>query len=477
MKDLNFRLFNRQCAALLMCGLLSLFGMVGSASAECVTGTSASGPDPSVFTLLIDATSNCSNMSANMFGCNVDASGGCTITNPNTNQTISVTLTNGSVGGTTPIDWLTTSAVGSLVDFVIVVGATGGGTCGFNYSPGSDYGAGLAFKKANGNFQKINSVSFCSDFTEPAPDVPRLVVTKTVTMAADTICASGTDSLDINAGDDVRYCYTVENVGAGLGEGVILVDDAGSPGNTADDFAVTLTGLNNDGSLSSGGTATGMSGLVTIVEPGAVVNTATATATGLGGAVVVTATDTATVTAVLAAEACPDNYQDAVNQLSLTTGLDFAFLQDPNQGSRRSVCVPDGANGAADTIRVACIDQCITKPVCETDPTQPECALSVCKPSGVWTADDANGVCGPVVTTPTDPPPYCWEVQQDLNKDCALNDWDPQEESVLHIKKGHVNPYVYQSCYSSGGRYVCETMCFSFSATDALACPPGSTVF
>ena len=477
-----FKLFGNKGAVLTMCGFLSMFGMAGFAGANCVTGTSVLGPDPSVFTLLIDSTSNCGNMSGNMYGCDVDATGSCTITNPNTSETITVSLTSGAVGSNTPLDWSTLDP--SLVDFVIVVGATGGGTCGFSYTPGSDFGAGLGFLKSNGTYQKVNSVSFCSDFAEPAPDVPRLIVTKTVTTAADDTCSSDTDSLDTGAGADVRYCYIVENVGAGLAESVTLDDDAGTPGDTSDDFSVTLTGLNSDGSLSSGGTATGMSGLVTIAQAGTVVNTATASATGLGGTVTVTAIDTATVNAVLVAEICPDNFQQAVNQLSQSTGLDYAFLLDPNQGGRLSVCAPNGldSNGNPDpniakAIRIGCVDQCVTKPICQTDPSNSQCFPSVCEPSGSWTADDVNGNCAPVTTTATDPLPYCWEVQQDLNKDCVLNEWDPQEETMHHIKKGHVNPYVYQSCYSSGGRYVCETMCFSFSAADALDCPPGSTVF
>jgi len=470
------RLCNSKGAALAMCGFLSMFGMAGSASAECVTGTSALGPDPASFTLLVDATSNCSNMSSNMYGCDVDASGSCTITNPSTGETITVSLTSGAVGSSTPVDWSTTSP--SLVDFAIVVGATGGGTCGFNYNPGSDYGAGLGFRKSNGSYQKVNAVSFCSDFTEPAPAEPRLVVTKTVTVAADTTCAEDVNELEVAAGDDVRYCYTVENVGAGLAEAVTLADDAGTPADAADDFYVMLTGLNGDGSLSSGGMATGMSGLVNIAEAGTVINTATAAADGLGGTVTVTATDTATVNAVMVAEACPDNFQDAVNQLSLTTGLDYAFLLDPNQGGRLSVCAPNGDNNSARAIRVGCIDECVTKPICETTPNDPACSPSVCEPSGVWTADDpATGICGPVTTTAADALPYCWEVQQDLNRDCVMNEWEPQEESVHMVKKGHVNPYVYQSCYKSGGRYVCETMCFLYPGDSAANCPPGSTVF
>ena len=475
------RLCNSKGAALAMCGFLSMFGMAGSASADCVRDTS----DPSSFALLVDSTSNCGNMSSNMYGCDVDAAGNCTITHPTSGETMTVKVTSGGVGSNALIDWTTVGVDSSQVDFAIVVGATGGGTCGFNYFTGSDYGVGIGFLKSNGSYQKINSISFCTDFDDPVADVPRLVVTKTVTTAADATCSESVNELEIAAGEDVRYCYKVENVGIGLAESVSLLDDAGTPGDPppgelGDDFNVSLDGLNSDGSLNSGGMATGMSGLVTIAEAGTVINTATATADGPGGTV--TASDTATVNAELVAEICPENFQTAVNQLSQETGLDYAFLLDPNQGGRLSVCAPNGAvdsnnNASARAIRVTCIDQCITKKICETDPTNADCDPSVCEPSGVWTAEDANGACVPLTASTADAPPYCWEVQQDLNRDCILNEWEPQEESVHAVKKGHVNPYVYQSCYKSGGRYICETMCFLYPGDSVEACPSGSTVY
>lgn len=470
--------------AVAMCGILLMFGMADSARAECLTGEF----DPSSFTLLIDASSSCANLSDNMFGCEVGGTGSCTITNDITNETITVTLTNGTVGGTTPIDWSVMNPLGSLVDLAIIVGANNGGSCGTTYTPGSAFGEGLIFRKTNGSNQKVGKLYFCSDFAEPPPDVPRLIVTKKVTTEDDDTCSAGTDSLDIGAGESVRYCYTVENVGAGLAEAVTLIDDAGTPGASdpvpTDDFSVTLNGLNNDGSLNPGGLATGMSDPVIITEAGTVVNTATASATGPGGTVEVTASDTATVNAVQVAEICPDNYQEAVNQLSQTTGLDFAFLQDPNESSRRSVCVPNGNNGAADTVRVGCIDQCVTKPECVSNLDDPACSPSVCEPSGSWTTKRTGTEPGtfectdlPLTAPVTGPLPYCWEIQQDLDGVCStLNEWKPQEETVLTIKKGHVNPYVWQTCYSSGGRRVCETMCYLFPGESPSACPPWSRI-
>lgn len=471
MKNSVLKLPGSKTAALTMCGILSLFGMTQSANADCITGPS----DPSSFSLLIDASSSCSNLD-NMYGCEIGSSGSCTITNTGTGETINVSLTNGAVGGTTPIDWSSTSPTGKLPDFVIILGANAGGTCGFNYVPGSNFGSGLIFEKNNGSNQKVNGMSVCSDFVEPPPSEPRLILKKTVTktVSADPVadCADSQDLIEVNAGNEVRYCYKVENVGAGLAENVTLEDDEGTPGST---IGVTLTGLNNDGSLNSGATATG-SLLATMLEAGSLFNTAMAEAYGLGGTMMVTATDTATVKTIQVAESCPANYQDAVNQLSQATGLDFAFLQDPNQSSRRSVCVPNGANGAANTVRVACVDQCIVKPVCETNPDDSACSPSVCEESGAWTTG-VGAQCSAVQNPPEGVQPYCWEIQQDLNQDCTLNEWEPQEETILNIKKGHSNPYVYQSCYSSGGRYVCETMCFTYFPGDEANCPPNSTVF
>jgi hypothetical protein len=471
----------RKGALLALCGIFSLVGITESAIAACVTGDS----DPASFSLLIDASSSCDNID-NMYGCEIDASGSCTITNPNTGETILVSLTNGTVGGTIPISWSSSSPNGSLADFVILIGATAGGTCGFNYVPGSDFGNGLIFEKSNGSNQKVNGVSVCSDFSEPPPSEPRLILEKTVTrtVTADPVadCATAQDLIDVNVNDEVRYCYTIENVGAGLAESVTLQDDEGTPGSTIN---VTLSGLNNDGSLNSGATATG-SRLATLLEAGSLFSTATATASGLGGTIIVTATDSVTVSAI--AESCPTDYQNVVNQLSQSTGLDFAFLQDPNLSGRRSLCVPNGANGSPDTRRYACIDQCITRPECE-DPNNPLCiGPSVCEPSGSWstkrTGTDVITGYGTYECTAlprpiqaTNPAPYCWEIQQDLGADCGIPDeLEPQEETTLNIKKLHVNPYVWQTCYSSGGRYVCETMCYIFAGEDATACPLNSTI-
>jgi hypothetical protein len=485
MKESILNLFERKRAVLAIFGIVSMFGMAGPANAQCVTGPN----DTAAYTLLIDASSTCANLSENMFGCEVAPGGtGCQIMN-NDGETIDVMLDNGTVGDIIPIDWRVQNAVGPLVDLAILVGATNGGSCGFAYPPGAGSGEGMIFQKSVDpvRYQKVNKLFFCSDFDQPAPDVPRLVVTKTVTTESDTTCSSSVESLDVSPGDKVRYCYKVKNIGIGDAESVTLNDDAGTPGDTIDDFLVTLS--LPDGSplgtnpLVSDAEVSGMSNLVTMDKVGTVVNTAKASATSALGTSH-EATDTATVNVVVVAEICPDNFQEAVNQLSLETGLDYAFLADPNEGGRLSVCVPNGepdplGNPTANTKRYACIDQCVTKPECVLDPTATGCSPSVCEPSGSWSTFE-DGICTADAPDPipTNPLPYCWEIQQDLDGKCStpLNVWQPQEETVIKIKKGRVNPYVWQSCYTSGGRYVCETMCYIYPGETDAACPLSSTV-
>ncbi|MGI9309615.1 MAG: hypothetical protein ACR2P6_10150, partial [Gammaproteobacteria bacterium] len=59
MKLLDLKLCDSKGAALAMCGFLYMLGMSGSANADCFVEQP---PDPSNFTLLIDATSSCSNL-------------------------------------------------------------------------------------------------------------------------------------------------------------------------------------------------------------------------------------------------------------------------------------------------------------------------------------------------------------------------------------------------------------------------------
>lgn len=113
-------------------------------------------------------------------------------------------------------------------------------------------------------------------------NIPQLTIQKTVT-TADGTCP-GQESLNVSAGDTVKYCYVVSDPGDAPLYNVALVDDNGTPGDTGDDFPVTLTSgltdVDGDGfadDLATGATATGEA-LVTLTlsTAGTVVNIGTA---------------------------------------------------------------------------------------------------------------------------------------------------------------------------------------------------------
>jgi len=457
--------------ALLAGGFMMMLGLSGAVLGECIQDPS----DPSLFNVLIDASSSCAALSDNMQGCQMDSSGSCTITNEATGETITVRLDSGRVGGNTPVSWSSTFSDASNskageVDFSIIVGATGGGSCGWSYTPGSDYGLGLAFLKSNGSVQKMNDIYFCSDFIGPPAGVSRLVLTKTVTRASGACGVDDSATLTVDTGEDVKYCYVVENVGIGDAENIELVDDEGTPDDGGFE-TITLDGL--DGStLRSGAIAIGESLVVSFAEPGQVVNTATASAAD--GA---KHTATATLDVNQALGSCPPAFQSAVDQQVSETGeYPFAFLGDPKKPDQPAVCTPSSTNLAVASTSVSCIDGCAIKPECVDTPNAPGCSPQICQPSGAWTTDDANGVCGPAITDANSPLPFCWEVNQDLNRDCVLNDHQPLSTIAVEVQQLHSNPYVYQSCVRSRRGTVCSTTCYLYPGEDASVCPAGSIV-
>lgn len=466
----------RQCKflAVMAGGLVMALGLSGTALGGCVQDKSV---DPSLFNVLVDASSSCEALSDNMRGCRVDSSGSCTMVNPNTGETITVNLTAGSVGGSTPVNWYSTTTDvanprAGEVDFAIIVGATGGGTCGWSYTPGSDFGAGLGFLKSNGSIQKMNDIYFCSDFIGPPPAVSRLVLTKTITKAGGVCGVDDSATLTVDTGVEVKYCYVVENVGIGDAENIRLIDDNATPGNPGDDFEVTLSPLNGT-TLNSGATASGKSGVVAFTTPGQVVNTATVTADD--GA---TSSASATLDVTQGLGTCPPAFQTAVDQQVEQTGeYPFAFLGDPKKPDLPAVCTPSSTNTAVASTSVTCIEGCAIKPECVDTPTAAGCSPQICQPSGVWTTvNDETGECGPAITDENSPLPFCWEVNQDLNRDCVLNGGEPMVSFGVEVKLVHSNPYVYQSCVKSRKGTVCSTTCYLYPGEDASVCPAGSVI-
>ena len=456
------------------------------------TGTTTSGScikspsDPSQFSILINAPSSCAALSSNMYGCQVDATGGCTITKGT--ETITVQLTQGSVGGTTPISWEVTGSTAAnpkagTVDISIAVGATAGTSCGWVYTPGSSYGVGTAFRKTNNTYQKISKIYFCSDFQAPPPAVPRLSVNKTVMAKGGTCGVDDVDLLDAKTGTEVEYCYVVENLGNGNADNLVLVDDHATPTDTSDDFEVSLTGLDG-GVLAAGGEATGKSPAVLITTAGKLINTATVDGNSVDDPDydVPSASDTATVNAEQALVQCPEAYQKAVDQLVTddTNSFTYAVLYNPKKPEDVSVCVPSNIDeDDDDSLRVRgtdCIDDCVLKPGCDQTPLPAGCSPQVCQSSEAWTTHNQSGACTGPATNTDGKLPYCWEVEQDLDQNCVLNDTQPMVTHEVITRQIHSNPYVYQSCAKSGGRNVCKTYCYLYPGESSSVCPKGSII-
>ncbi|MFA6299813.1 MAG: hypothetical protein WC642_11640, partial [Nocardioides sp.] len=138
---------------------------------------------------------------------------------------------------------------------------------------------------------------------------PALVIAKTVTTENGT--CPGTESINIQSGDTVKYCYEVTNPssttsppGAALYDLTLVTDDNRTPSVPSDDFTVALTGLTDvdgDGQhddLAPGGQASGQK-LVNIVASTTGTHTNTASVTGYtypgDTSLPLTASDTASV--------------------------------------------------------------------------------------------------------------------------------------------------------------------------------------
>ncbi|MDP3891150.1 hypothetical protein, partial [Nocardioides sp.] len=172
---------------------------------------------------------------------------------------------------------------------------------------------------------------------------PELAIAKTVTTASGT--CPGAESVNIQSGDTVKYCYVVTNpstaaAGAPLYDLTWVTDDNRTPSIPSDDFTVSLTGLTDidgDGQiddLAAGGQAHGEK-LVNIVASttGTYTNTATVKGYTFSGdtSAPLTASDTASVNVtfipapgILLTKTVTDS-NDAGNTASLDEVLTYTF--------------------------------------------------------------------------------------------------------------------------------------------------------
>jgi len=426
--------------------LLALLAVPATVMAGCLTTPN------SQFTMLVDASSSCGALSGNMYGCQTDATGTCTIPNPTPGGApIVVTVTpSDAVGSTDAVSWTATGPTvlgGKLVDVAISIGATGGGTCGWSYTPGVDFDAGLAFLKSNGTYQKVNDIYFCSDFTAPPPALAKIVLSKTVMLSGGTCGVDDVEVLDVQTGADVEYCFSLENAGAGDASSVVLSD----PGVFATDQTL--------GNISSGApSALITSPPVTITASGENLNTATVSWVNSEDPTLSTgmASDTSKVIASVGIETCPDEYQALVDGVIQGDEdyFGYAALYDPTSPERVALCAPSGATGTT------CIDECVIKDICKTDPLNIECVEPnyQCEPSGAWSVGDYGSCTDQSASGGT---PYCWELGADPDKDCWYKPVQVMKSHLLSIEEIHQNPYCIKSTsVNIDGKSITTWWCF-----------------
>ena len=140
----------------------------------------------------------------------------------------------------------------------------------------------------------------------PVPNAsapPVLELRKTVMLAGGTCGVDDVDELNVPVGSSIEYCYELANTSLSDAWQVTLADDNATPGDTSDDFTVSLTGLTNlegngdSDDLAAGAIANGSSGPIALTTDGTRVNLATAAAIDPSTGAPLSVTDPATVSA------------------------------------------------------------------------------------------------------------------------------------------------------------------------------------
>jgi len=179
--------------------------------------------------------------------------------------------------------------------------------------------------------------------TSETPPRGELAISKTVTTAGGT--CPGVEVLNITAGDTVKYCYAVTNIGDGAVLDVMVIDD-NATADPGDDFSVPLAGLTDeDGDgfaddLAPGATATGEV-LKSFDIAGTFINVATATGTDEHSGDDTTDTDDATVTVETGEVPCVDNPLGTAGDFTIFV---FGDLTASNTDSTGRVAAGGNAN-------------------------------------------------------------------------------------------------------------------------------------
>ena len=457
----------------LAAAFVAVFSLAGTARGEgCLPDIAATG------TILVDATSSCDALG--MVGCSVESDAGtCIFEGPLGSTTVTIDPnTNSKFDG---ISWSSSGVY--TVNWLIINGAAQGGACGNVYEPGKTASIGypgpdgspineLGYLKSNGTIQSVNSVEACSKLE--LPDA-KLVVNKTAaavmtsaTGADETDCENGSNLLEVVIdrdpleGEAVRYCYEIRNTGTADASNVRLEDDNAGIGS----YTLPI------GSLPAGATVRSWVDYpsdvndVLITERGTYTNTATVYGDSPKGSV--QASDTATVEAGVAAAECPESYQSLINSIA-SVDPDNAYaasiLLQPKSPGLISLCTPTCSTNQVDPNYDPDCIATSTRTVCEDDCIWDD-TTGDCKASGCWDGDQ---------NTCTESLPYCHEVLASITNGEGFG-LKVKTSQTVEIIELSVNPYVYQTCYKSGGRKVCETICYLYPGETAADCPAGSTV-
>jgi hypothetical protein len=334
-------------------------------------------------------------------------------------------------------------------ELVLTQGATGGQSCQYVHPKGvtSDTVKTLNEK---GDAVRSKALTVCTDEVAFV-GTPRLLLEVYVSPDAAGCETSSLETIEIDVGDTVAFCYRVTNAGD---VPLAQVNVSGATG----DFPATLE---------PGESANGFK-TQTYTEAGTFPELATATGSDGSTTPVTSNLDTAVVTVEALPEAPTIACDLDTEGLSSETGR-LSASWDPRTPDTDFECgvEPEGQDPFDDEVNRSGKRQCLNQCVLADDGES-------CERSGEW---EAGNFCEP---TGEGALPYCWEIRE--NPTCEISDftpvpakyWKETSKTVTYLRK---NPYIMQSCTSSGGRETCITYCFLYPGETASACPPGSWVY
>jgi hypothetical protein len=371
------------------------------------------------------------------------------------------------------LSWVSNNPT-NIPDVIITKGGTQGNGCGY-FNP-DELSAGDKLGDLNNKLEYtgIKSAQACTDNKRNPISQAVLQVVKTVT-TPEADCMTAGDLLNIeiadpSVGSQVKYCYTISNLGGGTAVIGSIVDDNG---NGFDDPSCTTgTGTDTDCddiyitpmNLAAGET-TITSSLVTIFEAGTrtnvvVVDGSWTDPNDATNIVQLHAEDTATVVARQTVEPCPPDAQLIMDGTATGSedNYDFMLTLDSQQPNRAAMCVPTSVKAKG----IECVSECVPK---DCASATVDCDLpenTTCEPSGVWNKDYDPATAAVL--------PYCWEVAMDRDRDGLYVKLSKRQTVHFSAEMNDLNPYTGTYCYTSGGRQTCYDYCYPKAGEPADVC-------